>query len=780
MKSNLKNNEKLLREIGEVRDDLIPDLKEKGPNRALKITLSAMCGLCAAFAVVGVGMKIYSRIHDNIPTQPGTSVTAETTAPRKDVSESSIWAGYSAAAHTPEKTGTENISLYLKGFHNAVSASDGDRYYGLGADVSGRSTLPVFRNYGRTENENGVRSAARLSEAETKALAQRASELLGLPDVSVDSDYYDEAKTVFYRCIMNSDDAQVTVTRDGTVSVLLSEHVPDSAAQSDEALVSYFAEKYAALAGWEHADGYVKTIFSDDEIKICRLYEASDDPLQALLNDCYSGIEISIISGEHESRGSGLFAGMVKFSNLLMNGDYLGEYEMISAAEAKRSLTETDLRTIGAQDYPPIADELADGKIPSDRIAETELVYLYEDYEEFMAPFYRFWVDVTDLVKDDPYTQKTQADLVNGRHYIPFDVPAVRQTEQTTDDTADNKADRKLMWDGLTAASCKPEKAGTEKLTLSGKYFNNTIYVKEGEQLFGSKARSTEIGRSTLPVFRNLGVSKTDPSLSSVFLSEEQSLELLDRAAKLLQIPDAPVSRGYWDAEQKIPHSFFMKNNKIEDGEIMALRDGTVTADVQDLITGESKIEFAKQRYASLTGWADTEAYLSKTVDITFWGDNPYSVIHLYEASDDPLQALLNDSLCYIDARYAAEEKITSLTFSNPLIAAEYIGEYAVIPVEKVRQEFLSFDLHSAGAQDYPDIADYLEGGKVTADRIVKTELLYLYNAHEDYIAPYYRFWVRTTGLVPDLNDHCNPEVFQSARYEEYIPFDIPAVRTNG
>ena len=66
----MKNNEKLLNTIGEVRDDFVPDLKEKAPNRALKITLSAMCGLCATFAVVGVGMKLYSRIHGNIRHRP--------------------------------------------------------------------------------------------------------------------------------------------------------------------------------------------------------------------------------------------------------------------------------------------------------------------------------------------------------------------------------------------------------------------------------------------------------------------------------------------------------------------------------------------------------------------------------------------------------------------------------------------------------------------------------------------------------------------------------------
>ena len=675
MKSNLKNNEQFLNLIGEVRDDLIPDQTAKAPNRALKITLSAMCGLCAAFAIVGVGMKVYSRIHDNIPTQPGSSVTdvtAETTtAPRQSTAENSLWAGYTAASRTPEKTGTERVNLYLRGFNNAVSVSDGDRYYGLDIADPGRSTMPVFRNTG-CDAIDGSNTEPLLSEEQTKALVQRASELLGLPDVSVDMSYADDQHTVLRKCIMTSDEAEVSAECDGTVTVQLRETVPKEYAQSDDKMVEYLAEKYGPLAGWAHTAGYVKTVFVDDEIKICRLFEESDDLSQEVLNESLSYIEFAIDTSDHETGSTDLRIGLITFRNALLSGEYLGEYELIPLREAVQKFMETDLHTAGTQDYPPLADYVEGGKVTADRIAKAELVYLYASYEEVMAPYYRIWVDVTDFVKDDPYTQKMQADLVNGRHYMPLEVPAVRIPGQTADNTAADTAGRKTLWEGLSTASCKPEKAGTEKLTLSGQYFNESMISSENEVYYGGKTRSADIARSTLPVFRNLGYNKEEPALSTQYLSEEETLELLNRAADLLQIPEAPVEREYRDADRKYLYGFSMPNNLLIQGQIAALRDGSVMADLRDTSDKKSNA-YIEEKYAPLAGWTDTKSFVLSD-----------GTVHVYEASDDPVQELLNDSLCYIEARWFSNGNM-SLSFSNPLTSAEYIGEYALIPVEEAK-----------------------------------------------------------------------------------------------
>lgn len=57
---------------------------------------------------------------------------------------------------------------------------------------------------------------------------------------------------------------------------------------------------------------------------------------------------------------------------------------------------------------------------------------------------------------------------------------------------------------------------------------------------------------------------------------------------------------------------------------------------------------------------------------------------------------------------------------------------------------------------------------------ITRIELVYLYSVHEEFIAPYYRFWVRTDR---DNNDHITS--YEGIDYYYYTPFDIPAVRTS-
>ena len=464
MKSNLKNSEKLLNVIGEVKDDLIPDQTAKAPNRALKITLSAMCGLCAAFAIVGVGMKVYSRIQSERPGQIGTSIpvatdsgtqTAETTVSASETEQtatqtapaksSPLWKDLTPASCKPEKNGTESITLPLNGFNNTVGTLKDQYYYSTengwlvlidtffdsagDQPQQGRGKLPVFKNTGRGTGMHGESTSILLSEEQTGALVKRASELLNLPDVSVDVRYGDAEETMLKSCSMTSDEAEVTAECNGTVTVLMSETVPDSVLADDDALIRYFTEKYAPLTGWAQTEGYVRTVVTDSVNRVVCLYEHSDDKMQELLNDSLSTIEITLVTSDHETEQPVTVAGSVVFRNALLNAGYIGDYERISIEDAVTKLTEIDLKTIGAQDYPPIADYLAGGRIPRERIAGSELVYIYLPYEDYIAPYYRIWVDSTDLLADDEYLKKTQPDNPDIRYYTPFDVPAVRTAD---------------------------------------------------------------------------------------------------------------------------------------------------------------------------------------------------------------------------------------------------------------------------------------------------------------------------------------------------------------
>lgn len=420
----MKNNEKLLNTIGEVRDEFVPDLKEKAPNRALKITLSAMCGLCAAFAVVGVGMKLYSRIRGNIPAQTGTGVPVatasdtgtaavtdstaertettlkqtETTAAEKQ--QGSFWEGYTAASCTPEKAGTEQFRLTMELFNLPVYVTDIGECASSPARSAeiGSSTLPVFRNLG-VGKEDPAWSSQYLTEQQTKDLLLRAAEILNIPVTEIEGNYLDQEQTFLTEWTMNTGDGFLKASRDGTVKRLLTERL------NGQPLTEFAKTHYGSLMGWEKTEAYETEISNRGAEyingKVCFLYEASDDPVQALLNDSLSGIMV-VCDEEADTVIS------VTLFNPLIAADYIGNYERIPEEEALRQFTEFDLHNAGAQDYPDIADRLEGGKVTADMIVKTEMLYLYNEHDEIIAPYYRFWVRSGD------------------GEFTPFDYPAVR------------------------------------------------------------------------------------------------------------------------------------------------------------------------------------------------------------------------------------------------------------------------------------------------------------------------------------------------------------------
>ena len=418
----MKNNEKLLNTIGEVRDDFVPDLKEKAPNRALKITLSAMCGLCATFAVVGVGMKLYSRIHGNIPAQTGASVpvvtesgTAAVTGSSAEQTETttkqdgtvtddekrkSFWEGFIAAYYTPGKNGTEQFSIPKEFFNLPVYASDIGECASSPARSAeiGRNTLPVFRNLGIGKQDPAL-SSQYLTENQTKDLLLRAAEILNIPVGEIEKTYMDLEETVLAELYINTGDGFLNARRDGTVKRLLTQRL------DGQPLTEFAKTHYGTLMGWKNIEAYETTIRNrgNDVVdgKTCFLYEASDDPLQALLNDSLSCIMV-VYDEESDMINS------VTLFNPLIAADYIGDYERISAEEAVQQFTEFDLHDAGTQDYPDLADRLEGGRVTADMIEKTELLYLYEEQNEFIAPYYRIWVRSGE------------------GEFTPFDYPAVR------------------------------------------------------------------------------------------------------------------------------------------------------------------------------------------------------------------------------------------------------------------------------------------------------------------------------------------------------------------
>ena len=751
-----KNDEKLLDVIGEVRDDLIPDLAPASQNRGLKITLTAMCGLCAAFALFGVGMKVYSRIHENLPADSGSAssiaTTVETTGPSQQSSaKKSFWEGMTPAAFVPEKDGTEQLKLSIRGFNQPIFVDDVEKCAAGPAHSTqiGRSTMPAFRNLGVGQPDRAL-SSQFLSEEQTKELLLRAAELLEIPVTEINADYWNAEQTFLLSWVMQTEDCLLQAERDGTVTMTLSQPL------NGQSLEAFAREQYEPLMGWSGADSYVQTLPGAetwyvkrfDGTETCRLYEASDDRVTELLNDSLASVEVVRDIGTDTVTS-------VTFRNPLIAAEYIGEYELIPEEEARAYFLNFDLHEAGAQDYPDIADKLEGGRVPQERLKKTELVYLYNEHEDFIAPYYRFWVQ-TDGLHSEEYVQYTgNQDL---SEFTPFDVPAVRDMEAKT------------IRDDMTQKSVGEKYMGTKQLTWEIGYTGTVLLKDDGlNHLTPSKAGSDGFDQDSLPVFEMLSRAE-DPEL---YLNEEDMKANLERVAGALKLETGPMTSNTLPAGgSRTEETVYSVTMQCRGAKVTVDYDGTVHIvytlgetlpedawDKGTAVSDQGLIDYVKQTYAPLLSWTETEGYVRREYSDDHTEKKTYC---FYDNAVQPVQALLNDSLAGMEVTRDGEKNIGTVTINSALFSADYIGDYEKISEQEAKKQLLSIDLRKSLIGQ--SLASCLDGwtvdGKVNESLVGLTEAIYLRSGSQ--YMPFYRFWIRTG---------------ERDGYAEFIPIDIPAVR---
>lgn len=261
---------------------------------------------------------------------------------------------------------------------------------------------------------------------------------------------------------------------------------------------------------------------------------------------------------------------------------------------------------------------------------------------------------------------------------------------------------------------------------------------------------------SALPVYRNpvfpyyvnfVQSNYTDPSVAVSGEEMERivrdtaaalHVEILDEEKTLVKNLDVP------EKNQVAPPETSDYVN-----EIRASCSGQITITVS--CYGETRIEFdgrpALPGLSASDGPAERSekllVWLSETYPALLGYDDPvcYStmdgVFYVFQQTGDPVQDILNYRLhtTRIDL-YGGS--LFSITPENYYLShAEYLGDYPVISVEQATEALLCGDYYCR----VPD--SFLPDGKIHADRIFKTELMYSNGIWEsEYFLPYYRFYV--------------------------------------
>ena len=424
----MKNSEKLLEAIGDVRGDLVPAPDRAYPRSSRIYTLVG--SICAALLIAGGGVLLYRSRGDKPAVKPessvqqtdttaGTSATQQSSQTTQTVTETQppvdqpkevvpLWQGMPDAADAEPKTGTGKIS--------AARIDSGGA--GLSGNIAVNSTdeldsaipweaaaeaglLPVYRCLGT----NGSLLPVYLTEEQMTDIAARAATALSVQvqtkQVNRIGDLIgDRSDERAYQVVLKCGDVTLEAAGDGELDVTFRNGVPipaeyalpaEPTADQEQAYLMWCAEQFADLLQMKAPAGYsVHTRKDSGRLDAYYyLYDKADSPAQTLLNSTVRNVRIAAEYGSVKR----LF-----IHNPLTAAEYCGEYPIITQDEAKQRLT-------------------AQEQVDEAEIAAVSLVYWYNVHQQSILPYYRFSVKADD--------NELLADGLTGYAYCY--VPAVRE-----------------------------------------------------------------------------------------------------------------------------------------------------------------------------------------------------------------------------------------------------------------------------------------------------------------------------------------------------------------
>ena len=277
-------------------------------------------------------------------------------------------------------------------------------------------TLPVFRNGSYDPSGAGV--SLGLTEAEMIAELESAAKVLGLEILDTKAETNTTKSedgtivpgdTVYSICAITGR-GNLTIYANGSLVYDLPSgyELPEGyhftySNNSDseaEATMAYLTETYAPFLNYDHPEIVLQGdyTFSGDYIRRYLVYDSGTNMTERILNYNFRAAQFA-------PDDSGYLM-LIRISDGLRMAKKLGDYPLISVAEAKEKLLDGQYQT-----SVPAA-------MPGEKyIAKVELVYRSGPREETLLPYYRFYVELQDA---DGW-QMTQSNGLKtyGAYYVP-------------------------------------------------------------------------------------------------------------------------------------------------------------------------------------------------------------------------------------------------------------------------------------------------------------------------------------------------------------------------
>ena len=268
-------------------------------------------------------------------------------------------------------------------------------------------TLPVFKN--GCYDLSGTGQSAGQNEEEMSRKLTAAAEALGLKIEKTERETgKDNDRVIGLRAV--TDGGTLTVGADGTLGVVFPAGIAlpeeyhftftDTSDKEAEAVLKYLAETYAPLLGFTRPETVVRGEYSfDGEYgRSYYVYDAVPDLSERILNYFFRSAQFG-----PDDEGNLI---VIWLRDGLAKAEKLGDYPLITAAEARKKLLNGQYQTTVPEAMPG-----------EEHIAKTEIVYRSGPNEETLLPYYRFWVELQDM--DGQKMTQENGLKTFGAYYVP-------------------------------------------------------------------------------------------------------------------------------------------------------------------------------------------------------------------------------------------------------------------------------------------------------------------------------------------------------------------------
>lgn len=771
----MKNNDRLLKVLGDVRDDLIPDAEGKKKKSGTPLKLAAGAAVTAAavaglFAVRNIG-DIIDLIKDN-QGEHGTDTEISFNPPSDElpkISRGEISGGFEVYLY-------HDISEYanMSPWNESIQLSE----------------LPVYKNLAY----NGDTIPIYFDEAEMTKMAENAAEALGLSVSEIEGHYYGKNEDNLYGITavcggeaFGLETVKISVDSDGGIRVDFvslpldggSEYglpipeeyileVGNSESSDSEAVktVNYLTDRFKNLLGFKNPSpdtyngDYQSDLFSCVSYRKYAAYDKSENIAESIVN--YSLVRAAF------SGNSNNMLGYISLDNCLSSSEYMGDYPVISLEEAKNKLMVGDFISILGE------DDVKCGKFGEDVIVKTELVYLSSG-QEYFQPFYKFFVELNETPHGSPYDES----LIP---YGAFYVHAVKD-ECFFDENGETDISEELQGISYTLSDYP------FSYTLTDHYGRGIRIAEDISVLEDLNPWSEELKIDSLPVYEmyNLSTAQMNELLKDT--AKKMGLTLKSSSFVKNQYPNADlvpynVLMGFCEGEYHGVSDItitvygtgdiginFHDNGYGEDSFIMPDEYCIFDRSADESDKARAGLEYLADEFADLLPFKSPvlNSY-TENRSIDFGGQyaeqmtavNEYKY-RVYEDSENAVEKILNYNLAYAEFDRGLNV-INGITLTDKLSASEKLGDYPIITAEEAKKLLLD------GKYLIPFSKDYIKNGELKAEDVKKVELVYRFSESK-YLVPYYRFYaeIEAVAILEGLS---------GIGLKEYGEFYVPAVKS--